>query len=318
MIKISFVSVVVSLSLIFSSCLVTREATEASVAEEESIPIEIVQDDDEPEQTAEELPPPPPPLPNLSVKAGRTPSQIRLGQSFSSDFAATVLDKDTGNPVEGVTVTVQYPTSSVNDEVTFATTELTTDSQGVVSFTPVDTSFTCNSSVTFSVESRNGTERAAIPYQVRTNRHNKGGSIAILDYSQSGAPVRDNSRSASALLTSLIRNGFSNVGLVDFVNEIHSGDKDKVYEAAYKLIGNNSSFFIFGTVKYNGEISKVDGQFHVPLVGEITCLEMKTGEELYHTVIEVVGKGSSEWAALQNARMDLFGPQVAAGIIYGM
>ena len=45
---------------------------------------------------------------------------------------------------------------------------------------------------------------------------------------------------------------------------------------------------------------------------------MRTGKELFHTVIEVVGTGSSEWAALQNARMDLFGPQAAEAIIHGM
>lgn len=317
MIKISFISGIIGLCLIFSSCLTTKEATEVSVVEEDTS-TEILQDNNEPEQIVEELPPPPPPLPNLTVEVGKTPSQIRQGQSFSSDFTATVLDKDTGNPVEGVTVTLQYPTSSVNDEVTFSTEQLITDSQGVVSFTPADTSFTCDSTVTFSVESRNGTEKTTIPYQVRTNRHSKGGSISILDYNLKGEPVRDNSRSASALLTSLIRNGFSNVGLVDFVNEIHSGDQERIYQAAHNLIGNNSNFFVYGTVKYNGEVTKVDGEFHVPLIGEITCLDMKTGEELYHTVIEVVGKGSSEWAALQNARMDLFGPQATASIIYGM
>lgn len=319
MIKISFISVmIIGLCLFFSSCLTTSEASAVPVAEGESTPQEVVQESSE---IAEELPPPPPPpppLPNLSVKAGKTPPQIRLGQSFSSAFTATVLDKDTGNPVEGITVTLQYPSSSVNDKVTFATVELTTNTQGEVSFSPADTSFTCNSAVTFSVESRNGTEKTTIPYQVRTNRHNKGGSISILDYSQNGTPIRDNSRSASALLTALIRSGFSNVGLVDFVNEIHSGDKDRVYKAAYNLIGNNSNFFIFGTVKYNGEITQENGEYLVPLIGEITCLEMRTGEELYHTVIEVVGKGSSEWAALQNARMDLFGPQASAGIMYGM
>ena len=61
-----------------------------------------------------------------------------------------------------------------------------------------------------------------------------------------------------------------------------------------------------------------DGVFYTPLIGDITCLEMKTGKELFHTVIEVVGTGSSEWAALQNARMDLFGPQAAEAIIHGM
>lgn len=324
MFKISFTSIVLIFCLLFSSCLTTKESGDsATPQQQEEASLDNISENTSTAAEETEIPlepelPPPPPVPDLSLKAGKTPAAIRVGQSFKTDFTATVLNQETEAAEVGVTVTVTYPAGKDTTEISFATTELTTDDQGQVSFTPPDTSFTCNSEITFSVESRDGREKTTIPYQVKTNRHNKGGNIAIVDYGLTGNPIRDNSRSASALLTALIRNGFSSIGNVDFVNEVHSGDQAKIYQAAYNLIGNNSNFLIYGTVKYNGEVTKKDGVYYTPLIGDLTCLEMKTGKELFHTVVEVVGTGSSEWAALQNARMDLFGPQAAEAIIHGM
>lgn len=323
MFRTTFISMILVFCLVFSSCLTTKEASDSHSAQEQnkiSPTDEALSEGAEVElQVAEESElPPPSPVPVLSLQAGKTPAAIRVGQNFAMDFTATVINQDTESAESGITVTVTYPVGKDKTEISFATTELTTDDQGQVSFTPPDTSFTCNSEITFSVESKDGKKVVSIPYIVKTNRHNKGGNIAIVDYGLTGNPIRDNSRSASALLTALIRNGFSSIGNVDFVNEVHSGDQAKIYQAAYNLIGNNSNFLIYGTVKYNGEVTEKDGIFYTPLIGDITCLEMKTGKELFHTVIEVVGEGSSEWAALQNARMDLFGPQAAEALIHGM
>ena len=324
MFKISFTSIVLIFCLLFSSCLTTKESGDSSTPQQqEEVSLDNISENTSTAAEETEIPlepelPPPPPVPDLSLKAGKTPAAIRVGQSFKTDFTATVLNQETEAAEVGVTVTVTYPAGKDTTEISFATTELTTNEEGIVSFTPPDTSFTCNSEITFSVESRDGRETTTIPYQVKTDRYNKGGNIAIVDYGLTGNPIRDNSRSASALLTALIRNGFSSIGNVDFVNEVHSGDQEKIYQAAFNLIGNNSNFLVYGTVKYNGEVTQKDGVYYTPLIGDITCLEMRTGKELFHTVIEVVGEGSSEWAALQNARMDLFGPQAAEAIIHGM
>ena len=326
MIKISFISVVLVFCMIFSSCLTTKESVNSTeLQQQEEIALEVSPENNLQEGTeieTEIIPepelPPPPPVPELNLKAGKTPAAIRVGQDFTTNFTVTVTNQETESAESGITVTVTYPVSKENATISFATTELTSDETGTVTFTPPDTSFTCNSQITFSVKSKDGNKTTSIPYIIKTNRHNKGGNIAIVDYGLTGNPIRDNSRSASALLTALIRNGFSSIGNVDFVNEVHSGDQAKIYQAAYNLIGNNSNFLIYGTVKYNGEVTQKDGVFYTPLIGDLTCLEMRTGKELFHTVIEVVGEGSSEWAALQNARMDLFGPQAAEAIIYGM
>ena len=71
-------------------------------------------------------------------------------------------------------------------------------------------------------------------------------------------------------------------------------------------------------MKYNGDIVQEGGTYSIPLKGEITCLNMRDGTVLHHDVIEVVGTDSSEWAALENARKDLYAQQAATSIIYGM
>lgn len=321
MIKTSLLGAALALCMAFSSCLATTSMDPLSRQQQETgSPASDGADAGAmgAEAAAAVAEPQLPPLPNLSIAAGKTPARIRVDQTFATDFTATVLDEDTDSPAAGIPVTLRYPAGRLNDTVSFATRELTTDGNGMVSFAPPDTSFTCDSQVTFSVESKGGTKEVSIPYQVRTDRHNKGGVISIVDYTRDGRPVRDNSRSASALLTAFIRNGFSNVGLIDFVNEIHAGDQQKIYQAAKGMIAGSSNFFVYGTVKYNGDMAQEGSGYLIPLVGELTCLDVKTGKELYHTVIEVVGRGSSEWAALQNARMDLFAAQAAESILYGM
>lgn len=326
MIKRSLVLMFICLGL--CSCLTTSPTADTDTADLMQVEQEADQQNPPSQQntettveTAEELtvePPPPPPLPNLSLTAGKTPAEIRVDQTFKSDFSVTVMDADANVPVEGAEVTVTYPEAKADGKIIFATQELTSNTEGIATFTAPKATFACKSQVTFSIESRSGTQRVEIPYQVRTNRHNKGGTISILDYTLAGNPIRDNSRSASALLTVLIRYGFSGIGLADFVNEINSGSTEAVYRAARNLIGNSSNFFVFGTVKYNGDIVQEGGKYSIPLKAEITCLNMGDGKVLHTDVIEVVGTGTSEWAALENARKDLFGPAAATSIIYGM
>lgn len=318
-----------TVGLVFTSCLSTKEVVKNTTTQLQSMEEgqtekntsednQVIKDSATNTAGTKAEPESPPPLPALSLQAGDTPDQIRVGQQFASGFTALVLDADTQSQAEGILVTVSYPKSRINDDITFATQELTSDAQGLVSFIPPATDFACNSEVTFSVESKDGKMEVSIPYKVRTNRHNKGGAISIVDYTKDGSPVRDNSRSASALLTAFLRNGFSNVGLIDFVDEIHAGNQTKIYQAAKNMIAGTSNFFVYGTVKYNGEITQEGSTYSIPLIGEITCLDVKTGKELYHTVIEVVGTGTSEWAALDNARKEMYGPEAATRIIYGM
>ncbi|MBO5137262.1 MAG: hypothetical protein J6B81_02020 [Spirochaetaceae bacterium] len=263
------------------------------------------------------------PLPEVDVAelhfitSGKTPDSVRNGKTFKTPFSATVKKLDDESPAVGIEVVVKYPVSKKSNEIQFAQSVLLTDENGIVTFHAETTSFACRSQVTFTIGKDEKAKSVSIPYVVSTNRMSNG-TISILDYTKNGNPVLDNSQSASAILTAMIRRGYSSTGLADFVEEIQSGNQDKVYRAAKNLLGNYSNFLLYGTVRYNGEITKESSTYTIPLIAEITCLDMATGEELHHDIIQVEGKGSSEWAALNNARADLLAPQVAESVIYGM
>lgn len=268
----------------------------------------------EPEQVIQEEPAP---LLNCTITAGKTPAEVRLGSSFKTDFSVTVTDSETDDPLAGIPVTVSYPAEKQNGKILFQSQEMQTDENGTVSFTAPTPSFSCDATVTFSIANAVEPNTTEIPFRVKTNRTNWGGTVSILDYTKSGNPVRDNSLSGSAVLTALIRGGFSGIGLADFIDEIDSGDVARVYKAAYNLIGTQSSFLIFGTVKYNGEIIKENGKYTVPFVMTLTCLDMRTGNILYETSFEASGTGSSEWDATNNARTAV-AKEAAQRVLYGL
>ncbi len=297
-------------------------AGETAESADTAVSVEAVPD------TASAEPVPNDPAEFLTVEAGKTPAAATKGSAFKSAFTVTVTDSRTKLPAAGVPVRVSYPEASLDGVISFAETELTSDAQGSVSFTAPVPSFSCNGEVVFSVGSDlAGSDSAgsaenrrsvSVPYKVKTNLQRRGGTISILDYTKSGKPVRDNSLSASAVLAALMKNGFSGIGLADFIDKIDSGDKNAVYRAAHNLIGNASAFFVFGTVKYDGDVRKTDDGYEVPLVADITCVDMSSGAHLYATEVRVTGTGKSEWAALNSARNDLLGPQTAERILYGM
>ena len=97
MFKISFISMVVVFCLLFSSCLTTKESGDSSTPQQqEEVSLDNMSENtstaaEETEIPLEpELPPPPPPVPNLSLKAGKTPTAIRVGQNFTTNFTATL------------------------------------------------------------------------------------------------------------------------------------------------------------------------------------------------------------------------------------
>ena len=249
-----------------------------------------------------------------NIEIQNIPNKIKKGNQFKTPFAVKITDSRTNEPKVGVKITVSYPIKKINDNVEFECTEIISDSNGIGSFFPKDTSFSCKSIITFSLENE---KEVSMPYLVTTNRFSWGGIISILDYTKNGKPIRDNSLSGSAILTAMMKNGFSRIGLIDFVDEIDAGNKDMIYKSAFDLIGTNTSFFIYGTVKYNGSIDFVDPQYHLPLQCEITCVNMKDGVILYETTVNVTGCGNSEWEALNNART-LLGSEIVSKIIFGI
>ena len=155
-----------------------------------------------------------------------------------------------------------------------------------------------------------------LPYLVATNMKASGGSIAIVDFSKAGKPITSNSETSSAVLTELIKKGFTRIGNCDFVNEVVSKNDAAVQRSASELFGKSVTYLVYGTVKYD-TIEKVDAGVHVVLRAELKVRHILQNKELMATTIVSEATEKSEWAAINAARKKL-AYTASNQILYGM
>ena len=262
---------------------------------------------------------------NLNIKIESSPNQTIKNQAFARPFTASVTDSS-GNAAQGINITFMYPESKEGDIVTFSSFETETDSDGKVSFLPPVPSQSFDSVIKVFVtpgsddaeENQAAQENAVTaPYKVRTNLLSSGGSISIVDFNQKGDAITTNSVSSSNLLMSLMQKGFSRIGNADFTSAIVRNDVNAVYKSAKSLLGNSSSFLIFGTVKYEQPIVQSENGYVCSLSGNIVCLNMRDGSILYQTTKTASVTERNEANCLPNARKSL-ATMLADAILYGM
>ena len=261
---------------------------------------------------------------NLSVNT--YPNETVKGKAFSAPFTFKAVKSD-GSPATGLELSISYPETKINGNTGFALANLTTDSNGTVTFIPATPAYSFNSEIRVypsgdiaNPEIQKLAEKAAVtaPYKVRTNRANKGGTISLLDFSSSGKPLANESSSSSSLLMTLMRKGFTRIGNADFSAAILTDDVSTVYKAAKALVGNNSSYLIFGKVTYLSPAEKTpEGKYSLTLEGNVTCLDMTDGSILCQ--IKTTGSSTEETqvACLVAARKAL-AENLAQEINYGL
>ncbi len=334
-------NVIVILLLIYTffilfSCVTTQvyeEKSKASEAnneknietEKEFIPVtEIVYDDV----------PDPDPAAEYEDKAGSVilsplvlPSPSIKGNSFTKPFTIKVTNPD-GNIAPYYPITIKYPHSITEGEVVFTTIDVMTNEKGIVEFLSPPSTFSCNSFISFyptpevitpSILQIIQRISLKIPYLVKTNLTNEGGSICLVDYDKQGRAITNNGLTSSAVLGYLIRSGFSRIGNAEFYSEVAAGDYDFLYKKAKDLFGSITSYFIYGTVQYLDTPQKNEqNEYTVNLIADIICIDMKSNNQLYKTSLKVTGTGKTESSALNNARNDQLAPLLAEKIMYGM
>lgn len=254
------------------------------------------------------------------------PKETTAGKSFTLPFIFKAENSD-GTAAEGLELTVNFPEAKSEGKTVFGIATLTTDTEGKITFMPAtpQTSFDSQISVYPSgdVSIPEIAETASklsltIPYKVKTNLTLAGGTIALVDFNSNNKPITNNSVSSSNLLMSLMKLGFKRIGNADFTNSILKDDKDTVFKAAKSLLGNNSAFLVYGTVKYASQIKQTDdSKYHLTLNGKITCLNMKDGSILFEKEREVSVTEDKEWNCLPKARSEL-ASMFAQDINYGL
>lgn len=252
------------------------------------------------------------------LKKVSSPIATRNGRAFKAPFIISISNEN-NVPSVGVPVLVKYPVKKEAGIIIYNTDTLLSNEKGIVTFESPIPTISCSSEIVFSTENGNSNEFLSIPYQVYTNKLGNGVSISLLDYTQSGTPITNNSLSSSALLTAMYKKGFSNIGNSDFVNEIHSDNLELLYRNAKVLFANRINYLVFGTVKYDTPIEKLEnGQFQVTMTTTFRVMDTANGTILLNDSITTTVADKSEWDVINTYRSKYLGPQIAELIYFGI
>lgn len=262
----------------------------------------------------------------IKLSAVSYPKETQKTRAFEDPFVFVAQNSD-GTAAAGLDLTISYPESRVEGRISYATANLTTDNSGKVTFVPATPTHSFNTKISAfpagDVTNQKIAELASSasvssPYKVRTNMAVSGGTIAIVDFNAQNKPIVNNSVSSSNVLMALMQKGFKRVGNADFTNDILKDDISSVYKSAKNLLGNTSSYLVFGTVKYASQIEKTeDNKYTLTLTGKITCLNMKDGSILCTTEESATVTEDKEWNCLASARKAL-SQKFADSIYYGL
>ena len=252
-----------------------------------------------------------------------SPSQISKNKKFAKPFSVKCT-KD-GNPVPNILISVKYPAAQTNGLISFAQTIIETNEEGIASFTPTNTAFSCNSEVYFyltpETEDSETIEYAeknaiSIPYKVITNRFYDSGILAIADYNASNRALSTNT-TATALQPPLRKAGFQTIGNAPFDASIITSKN--LYTQAKNILGNTVSFMVYGTVKYAEPAEKLEnGQYIVTFVTNFAVMNLRDGKIVYQSEFLTTETGASEWEATNKLRTQTIPAIITEKIIYGI
>jgi len=252
------------------------------------------------------------------------PSATTKGKAFKSAFSVKLVSKEGKvNPLN-LKYTVTYPIVDAEGKKSTETKVLEPSENGNIEFTSPAFTEAISSYVTFKIDlpenfyaSFANAPSIDLPYLVATNMKASGGSIAIVDFTKAGKPITYNSETSSAVLTELIKKGFTRIGNCDFVNEVVSKNDAAVQRSASELFGKSVTYLIYGTVKYDKVEKTESGSIHVVLRAELKVRHILKNKELISTTIVSEATEKSEWAAINSARKKL-AYTASNQILYGM
>lgn len=330
MIKIKFTTIIAlgaAVSLI-SSCATTKgvENTQTSTIEtiesestekvkKEPKPISVQNTSNQQEKQFKEL------VDTLELKVTGKPKATYAKNAFNTAYTVTVTGEN--GPAEGISITVSYPSSRTNDTVSFSNIQLTTDAEGKITFKPETPSFAVKSEVTFyptPVSSNSTVVQAAYnaavkaPYIVKSSYVTYPyGILYVYDYNENGKPTTNNFTLLQNLRNSGVSVGNSPISDLSFMNRPVS----ELYKANYNIVGNSYNFLVAGSFKYTEPAVETESEATVKMAADLTCIDMKTGEVIYKTVIEHSATEKNKWTAEQKCRKVL-AEKATEALIYGM
>ncbi|MDR1748721.1 MAG: hypothetical protein LBR47_06660, partial [Spirochaetaceae bacterium] len=244
---------------------------------------------------------------------------------FKDPFILKMTAPD-GSPIAALPVEIYYPVSGYNNKYEFASETVLTGDDGTVVFQPPIPSFSCNTTISTRIalnssipeiqgilsELTEGSE-----WKVSTSIKGKPVVIALVDFEKDNTPIITNNKTATALLSVFMKNGYARMGLADFTSPIAAGNDEAVYKEAKRLLGNEIPYMIYGTVKYN-KIEQTDAGYYIGLTASVKAMDLIHKTLLYETEVTMGASGRTETMALNNARQILAREGLFDKLIYGI
>lgn len=297
------------LFFVFASCASTEIDSQNDYEDliSENVVSDEVVSDDKQELLIEEpeiIPPSPEEiylekLDSITIAEVSVPGKTLKGNAFKNPFSVKITNTD-NEPVTDITIIAQYPSLKKDGVIVFATTELTPDEDGIVSFNPVNCNFAAKAQVKF-YPSDGGFESEAInqriaeltvsqDFLIESDVAIKGAVLFIWDYNELNKPTGNSYQ----MISSLQKKRIYNVGNAP-VNDVSDigRSKEYLYKANYEMIEDAFGYLICGTIKFTSPVEKKDDDYEANMEANIYALDMKNGEEIFKLDISNSATGAN-------------------------
>ena len=263
-------------------------------------------------------------LEGITVQKVSSPKEISKGRNFAAPFVFSVTKAD-GTPAEGFALTLEYPASRSEGQISFNKTELITDAEGKISFTADQPSFAVKTTVKVypspvsedsSLAERLKPFTAEADWKVKSDLAAKGAVLFVWDFNEKDRPV-NNSYNIQAEFRS---RGITMVGNGPIGETSYIGKPKALYKDTYDIIGGNAyGYMIYGTIKFEQPVTALEDEsgYYCILKAEIEAVGMKKGDVIYSSVTTYESKGKN-WNECVSKGKEKLAELVVSDIIYGL
>ena len=283
-------------------------------------------------------------LTNIFIKSVSSPKEIIKGRKFKEPFKFSVskiqniesqtesTDENstttTETPIANFKVNVKYPSSKEKTELQFSTIELTSDENGIISFNPENTNFTCATSIEVSPaipQDVNASDEVVInaiqqkkitkDIKIKSDIINKGAVLFVWEYNEKGRPTGNSYN----ILSELRKRGITLTGNAP-VSDVSYIEKplSELYQANFEIIGSTMyGYLLSGTLKFEQPVTKVEDGYTCTLVFQLDGIDMKTGDVIFSTTQSHSAQGSNWNNCVSKCKNELT-VKIVDELIYGL
>ena len=264
-------------------------------------------------------------LEGISIAKVSSPKEVYKGRKFAEAFVFQAKAAD-GQPLENLSLTLSYPASkSVDEGISFEKTELITDAEGKITFTPEATSFAAKTKVSVYPTPINENpelmERlkpftAEADWKVKSDLPSKGAVLFVWDFNEKDRPVNNFANLQAECRT----RGITMVGNGPVNETSYLGKQQALYKDTYKIIGGNAyGYLIYGTIKFEQPVTaKEDGSGYFCIIkADIEAYDMKNGNKVYSFTKSYESNGKN-WNECVSKGKDKIAEFIVTDIIYGL